>query len=96
MAKRKNKTTPPAVTRSPILTRANKKNKIIDKKTNRPKECFVRLKRLTEKEIMAAVASNLTKIEDDRVCTPKYNLRSRNRKPKNAPKPIKKEHYPPQ
>lgn len=88
MAKRKNKTTSPAATRSPIRTRSNKKHTMNEKKTNRVKDCYVRLKRLTEKEIMTAVASNLTTIDDNRVSTSKYNLRNRNRKPKSAPKPI--------
>lgn len=90
MAKRKNKTTSSAATRSPIATRSNKKNKINEKKSNRLKDCYVKLKCLTEKEIMAAVASDLTKIEDNYACTSKYNLRSRDRKPKITPKPIKK------
>lgn len=90
MAKRKNKSTSPAACRSPIVTRTSKKSKIIEKKSIRLKDCYVKLKHLTEKEIMAAVARNLTEIEENRACTSKYNLRKRDRKPKNDPKPPRK------
>lgn len=88
MAKTKAKTraTSPVATR----TRSKQNNTINDKKKVRLMECHVRLHRLTEVQIMRAVANDLTEIKNNRA-EKKYNLRSgNNRKEAKVSKPNKK------
>lgn len=69
-------------------SRTTKKQKTNANKINRLIECHVRLNRLTQKQIMSAIANDLTKIEEQ---TPRYNLRNgNNKKSVQIPKAAKK------